>query len=56
MKPHFLYIGSKIFLLFKNIMLIYNKYIFVGMISKPYNIQGTNTIKLITIGNKTVQQ
>ena len=26
------------------------------MISKLYKIQGTNTIKAITIGNKTVQQ
>ena len=29
---------------------------FVGIISKLYNMQGTNTTKAITIGNKTVQQ
>lgn len=28
----------------------------LGIISKLYNIQGTNTIKEITIGNKIVQQ
>jgi hypothetical protein len=29
---------------------------FIGMISKLYNMQGINTIKLITKGSKTVQQ
>ena len=28
----------------------------MGIISKLYNIQGTNTTNAITIGNKTVQQ
>lgn len=34
----------------------YNKGILHGIISKLYNIHGTNIIKAITIGNKTVQQ
>jgi len=29
---------------------------FVGIISKLYNMQGTSTTRAITIGNKTVQQ
>lgn len=33
-----------------------NKEILAGIISKLYRIQGTRTIKAITIGNKTVQQ
>jgi hypothetical protein len=33
-----------------------NNEIFAGIISKLYKIQGTKTIKAITIGNKTVQQ
>jgi len=35
---------------------IYNKLILCDIISKPYNIQGTNITKAITIGNNTVQQ
>jgi hypothetical protein len=35
---------------------INNKEIFAGRVSKLYKIQGTKTIKAITIGNKTVQQ
>ena len=34
----------------------YNKCILLGNISKLYNIQGTNIIKAITIGNNIVQQ
>ena len=34
----------------------YNKCILLGNTSKLYNIQGTNIIKAITIGNNIVQQ
>jgi len=34
----------------------HNSETFEGIISKLYNIQGTNMIKAITIGNNTIQQ
>lgn len=37
-------------------VLVYNKGIFTGIISKLYNIHGTSIMNAITIGNKTVQQ
>ena len=35
---------------------ILHKFILLGIISKLYSIQGTNTIKAITKGNNIVQQ
>ena len=34
----------------------YNKFILLGIISKPYTTQGNNTIKAITIGNRIVHE
>lgn len=42
--------GSVLYLSF------YNRQILEGMMSKLYIIQGTSTIKAITIGNKIVQE
>ena len=61
-KPHFLYnkdgslrefgVGFKK----KTVVPIWLVSILLGIISKLYKIQGTNTINAITIGNRIVQQ
>jgi hypothetical protein len=42
--------------LYKKTTYPYNKEMLLGIISKPYSIQGTKITKAITIGSKMVQQ